>query len=295
MGGTMSTAVMPESRSVTALAKVETLRLARHPAFLIGAVITVVSLLLGLGTSLDYYNITVIPAFFLGLPSLVATFRMTRSMERTEEALGSAPSSAQDRVLALCAACALPAVLGVLSAVAILVVQDVSQPYAYGTWNAFDRAGIVFTGTAIACLGAPLLGIAAGRWLRFPGAVVVPVLGLIVVGMISEIVATADRSSGPLTFVRLLSPWTQFTATGTDNREVETWRGSPWWYAGWLVALCLLAVLGALLKGLEGERRTRVLRVGFVVGVIGLACLVVAVLVGPDIATVSTPAGVRPF
>jgi hypothetical protein len=291
----MSTAVMPKSRSVAALARVETLRLARHPFFLAGVLATAAFLSMSLGTSFDYYNIAITPAFFIGMFSMVAMFRLTRSMQRTEEALGSAPSSSQDRVLALCLACLLPAALGVLSFVAILAFQHASEPFAYGTMGQSNRVALFVGEVVVACLGGPLLGVAAGRWLRFPGAPAAVFVAMLFVVLLGEGVTSSARNATWSTIVRLLSPWTQFTSVESNDRQVEIWRGSPTWHIGWLLALCVLAVLAALLKDAEGERRAKLLRTGLVVGLVGLGFLVLAVVMGPDYATLSTPSGVTRF
>ena len=38
------------------------------------------------------------------------------------------------------------------------------------------------------------------------------------------------------------------------------WRGSPWFFIGWQLALCAIAVLVALLRGAEGHVRSRIIR-----------------------------------
>jgi hypothetical protein len=44
------------------------------------------------------------------------------------------------------------------------------------------------------------------------------------------------------------------------------WRGSPWFFIGWQLALCAIAVLVALLRGAEGRTRSRIIRVLAVAG-----------------------------
>lgn len=286
---------MPESRSVAALARVETFRLARHPFFVVGVVATAVLSVMSLGTTFDYYNTAILFAFFIGMFSMLAMFRLTRSMQRSEEALGSAPSSSQDRVLALCLACLLPAALGVLSFVAILAFQNPSEPLAYGTMGESDRFALFFGEIVLACLGGPLLGVAAGRWLRFPGAPAALFVSVLFVVLLGEGVTSAARNATWSMLVRLLSPWTQFTSVESSDRAVEIWRGSPTWHLGWLVALCVLAVLAALLKDAEAARRRQLLRAGLVVGVVGLGFVALAVVMGPDYATLSTPDGTSRF
>jgi hypothetical protein len=287
----MSSAVMPASRSVTALAKVEALRLARHPFFVVGVILCVVTIA-GTKPDFDYYNEAVDPAFFIGVFSMIATFRLTRSMEKLEEAVGSTPAGVQDHVRALQLACLLPATLGVLAFAWILGFKEVTEPLAYGAWGEADRVGIFFGSVVVACLGGPLLGIAAARWLRFPGAVVALVIGILFLVLAGEGLADANPQARWAALLRLAAPWTQFTTVNSDDRQIGSWLGSPWLWVGWLVALCVLAVLGALLKGAEGEERQRLFRAGLVTGLVGLAFLGLATFLGPDEALLQTPSGV---
>ena len=282
---------MPASRSVTALAKVEARRLAKHPAFLIGLVLTVY-FLATLTRTRDYYNIAIVPAFFLGMFGMVAMFRLTRSMEKLEEAVGTTPAGVQDRVRALCLATLLPGVLGVLAFVTVLVHHGDVPTYAQGAWSASDRFAIFFGEIVVACVGGPLLGIAAARWLRFPGAVVVPFAAILFVVLTGEGLTDGAPQAWWSTLARLVSPWTQFTTIADNEQRVGSWLGSPWLWVGWLVALCVLAVLAALLKDADAADRSRFLRMGAVVGAVGLVFLVLAVVLGPDQATMHTPSGV---
>jgi purine-cytosine permease-like protein len=282
---------MPESRSVTALAKVEAMRLAKHPMFLIGVVLCAVFMGLSVGEGRDYYNDSITPGFFVGLFSTVTMYRLSRSMDRTEEAVAIAPASRQDRIRALQLACLLPAVLGVIAFTYLILVQSGTEPYSYGGLDGGERFAIFFGNVVLACIGGPLLGVAAGQWLRFPGAAIVLPVGLLFYILLGEGLTVSDRDAAWTTLVRLLSPWTQFTSFETDKLEV--WRGNPWWYLGWLVALCVLAFLGALLKAAEGDQRRQIIRIGFVVGIIGLACVALALVTGPDYGTLHDSSGVR--
>jgi len=290
----MSSAVMPASRSVTALAKVETIRLAKHPFFIIGVVLCAI-VLRDLGPDFDYYNVAIAPGFFIGVFSMIATFRLARSMEKVQEAVGSTPAGVQDRIRGLQLACLLPAALGILAFVWILAFQEPSEPIAYGAWSEADRFAIFFGEIVMACLGGPLLGIAVARWWRFPGAVVALVASILFVVLLGEGLADGQPQARWAAFIRLLSPWTQFTTVDTDSRQVGTWLGSPGWWLGWVVALTVLAVLGALLKGAEGAERQRLFRAGLVTGLVGLVFLGLAVFMGPDEATLHAPSGVTPL
>ena len=103
--------------SLRTMAGIEARRLARHPAFIVGTVLAFGILVLlffieenpHLG---DLLSMPVIPAFFIGLTSLVATARLTRSTEATAEAIGTAPGTEGRRTAALALACLVPFAAG---------------------------------------------------------------------------------------------------------------------------------------------------------------------------------------
>ena len=74
----------------------------------------------------------------------------------------------------------------------------------------------------------------------------------------------------PLRFVRVFWPWTYFGGPyGTDG-DAERWlilTGSPAWYAAYLVALCVLGVLVAVLHDREVDRTRLLPAIGVVAGV----------------------------
>ena len=57
---------------------------------------------------------------------------------------------------------------------------------------------------------------------------------------------------------------------------VTAWRGSPWFFLGWQLALCAIAVLVALLRGAEGRVRTRIIRALAITGAAAVILLVLA-------------------
>jgi hypothetical protein len=290
----MSTAVMPESRSVTALAKIEALRLAKHPVFAVGAV-AAFGFTIAASRDVDYYNIAIVPAFFIGLFGMVALFRLTRSMEKLEEAVGTTPTGIQDRVRALCLATALPGLLG-LVAFAIILGRNSSAPdWALGYWTSTDRVAIFVGSIVVACVGGPLLGIAAARWLRFPGAVVVPVLVLLFWILTGEGLSDTHPQAWWGELVRLAAPWAQFSSVSSNEKLFGSWTGSPYWWTAWAVVLCVLAVLAALMKGAEPAERKRLFRTGAGVGALGLVFLALAMTTGHQTAQISTPSGVQPY
>ena len=80
--------------------------------------------------------------------------------------------------------------------------------------------------------------------------------------------------SAAFTALRLFSPFAFFTCTDRPP-DLTTWRGSPWFFIGWQLALCAIAVLAALLRGAEGRARLRIIRA---LGVAGAAAVVMLVL-----------------
>jgi hypothetical protein len=277
---------------VTALAKAEMKRYARHPVFLVGAALWAFTSIISLNHTLeDFYGQAVIPAFFLGVFGIVVGFRLTRSMERAAEAVSTVPVPASARVRALLASTAVPALLGLVSCVAILSLSDVKGEWAYGTWSPSQRFAIILGQSLVAAVGGPLLGIAAACWLRFPGAVVVPLVVVVTwVVMANGYYASGHQDSTGWLATRLFSPFAFFTTLDTDGvHRVESWRGNPWFYLAFLVLLCVLAALVALAKGGEQSGLTRAVAA---VVVAALACFALSVVTGQDRTTVRSPAGV---
>jgi hypothetical protein len=284
----------PPTDRLSTLAGVEVRRYARHPVFLVGAalcaVITVVSIT---HVTDDVYGPPVNTAFFLGVFGMVVGFRLTRSLERSSEAMASTPVSVQERVGALLIACLLPGVLGLVSGIAMLTLPDVKGNWVYGTWSGTDRAAIVLGQTAVAALGGPLLGVAAARWLRFPGAIVVPVVSVVTWVVVGNGWSANNQDSAGWLLARLFSPFAFFTTLDTDGvHRVESWRGQPWFYLGWLVLLCVVTAVTALLKGAEGPTRETLRRALVLTVALALAFLALAVTTGADHATVRSPSGI---
>jgi hypothetical protein len=284
----MST-VMPARTRIGALAKIEVRRYALHPVFLTGLVLNVAVLAKALTHTRDsLYEPAVAPAFLLGVFGIVVGFRMTRSLERTAEALATTPVDVAQRVGALCIACLLPGVIGLLSGVSILLFEDQNGDWGYGTWPAHDRVAIILGQTALGSLGGPLLGIACARWLRFPGAVVVADLATTGWTIVANGWTASNQDSTTWLLARMFSPFAFFHTLDTDGgapHAVESWRGNPWFFLLWLALLCLLAVVVAMLKGAEGSTRETLKRALVVVVVAALASYAHTVATGPDHAT----------
>ena len=146
----------------------------------------------------------------------------------------------------------------------------------YGPFSPSARVAVLVGQIVIPSLGGPLLGVALGRWVRFPGAAFV--LFLVIFGWVElvTILTLSHQDSAPIAVLRLFSPFAFFTVAD-HGADVTAWRGSPWFFIGWQLALCAIAVLVALLRGAEGRVRTQIV---IALGVAGVAAVILLVLAG---------------
>jgi hypothetical protein len=256
-----------------ALAARETRRFVLNPVFLAAAGLTAYVLWSGQrSTVIDGPN-TVAAVFFGGFGMLVA-FWLTRSMHASEPVVGVTPVTLPVRTAALCAVALVPFACGCLTLLAFLHFHPIGDA-AYGAFSPPARVAVLVGQIVIPSLGGPLLGVALGRWVRFPGAAFV--LFLLLSGWVNLVMALtlARPDSAPVAVLRLFAPFALFTLH--INAGVTAWRGSPWFFIGWQLALCAIAVLVALLRGAEGRMRSRIVRA---LGVTGVAALILLVLAG---------------
>jgi hypothetical protein len=145
----------------------------------------------------------------------------------------------------------------------------------YGAFSPSARIAVLVGQLVVPSLGGPLLGVALGRWVRFPGAAVV--LFLVLAAWVNLVTGLTQAlpDSAPVAVLRLFAPFALFTLHG--DAGVTAWRGSPWFFIGWQVALCAIAVLVALLRGAEEPLRSRIIRA---LGITGAAAVIMLVLAG---------------
>jgi hypothetical protein len=108
------------------------------------------------------------------------------------------------------------------------------------------------------------------------------VLFLLIYGWVSlvTILSMSHANSALVAVLRLFAPFAFFTYTGDTHSAgyaVTAWRGSPWFFIGWQLALCAIAALVALLRGAEGRTRARIIRA---LGIAGVAAVILLVLAG---------------
>ncbi len=263
----------------TALAGREMRRFAVNPVFLLAVVLTA-------WTTWDDRNAPAAPVgtgnwypwIFLGGFGMTATFWLTRSMRDSEPVVGVTPTTLPARTAALCAVAVVPFLCGVLTLFAFLHFHPVGSP-VYGAFSPPAQVAVLVGQIVLPALGGPLLGVALGRWVGFPGAALV--VFLVIYGWVNAATAPAlwHPDSAAFTALRLFSPFAFFTYM-QNAADVTTWRGSPWFFIGWQLALCAIAVLAALLRGAEGQARLRIIRTLSIVLVTAVIMLVLAVTGG---------------
>jgi hypothetical protein len=225
--------------------------MARHPVFVLGvalglAVLGLYVALVDDGTGIVVVlSLPLLGAFYIGLASVIAAALLTRSTEVAVEALATAPGTEARRTLALAAAGIPPLVAGLLFSVALVVLAKVigvaPQEWWFGTLPDWQVWSIVLQ-CPVACLDGALLGVLAGRWLRFRGASAVMVVALIVVTLLGQ-APLLDTASSEW---RLWVPWAIWHTGDNPDGTQTLIAGNPAANLGYLLALGPLAVLGAM-------------------------------------------------
>ena len=277
--------------SLSAMTRIEARRLARHPAFLIGtlaAFAILVAFFVNEPVSSDVLSWPVVPAFFIGLGSLVAVARLTRSTEGSEEAVSTAPGTEARRTTALALACSVPFAAGALWTAAMLVVVALNpvapQEWWFATTSDLHVWSVLVALGPVACLGGGLLGLLTGRWLRFPGASAVVVLVTVVVCMLGQAFAESSHPTW-----RLLTPWATFQSGSLDDGTAILYAGNATAYLLYALCLCVAAYLAAVWHD-RTARSSRLVTVLVATVVLGLASLALATTTGIDHNRVSDPA-----
>ena len=257
------------------LAAREMRRFVLNPVFLFAVVMTMWVAWSRAGAAVtEIDEVNGYPAVFLGGFGMMAAYCLTRSMRASEPVAGVTPTSRPARTAALCWVAIVPFCCGVLTLFGFLHSYPVGDA-VYGPFSPSARLAVLVGQIVVPSLGGPLLGVALGRWVRFPGAAFV--LFLVIFGWVELVtILTFSRpDSAPIAVLRLFSPFAFFTDQA-DSGAVMAWRGSPWFFIGWQLALCAIAVLVALLRGAEGPVRTRVIRALAITGAAAVILLMLA-------------------
>jgi hypothetical protein len=208
---------------------------------------------------------------------MMATFWLTRSMNASEPVTGVAPVTLPARTAAICTVAILPFACGCLALLWFMRLHPVGS-HMYGAFSRPAQVAILAGQIAVPALGGPLLGVALGRWVRFPGAAFVAFLFIFGWVNLVSVPSLFHPDSAPVTLLRLFSPFAFFTLRPIhgDTSQVIAWRGSPWFFLGWQVTLCAAAVLVALLRGADGRVRSRIIRALMIVAAAAMIMLVLA-------------------
>ncbi len=259
-----------------ALAVRELRRFVVNPVFLFAVVFTAWTTWGNPSTSVtDIDEVNWYPAICLGGFGMMATFWLTRSMRHSEPVVGVTPTGLPVRTAALCTVAVVPFLCGVLTLLAFLHYHPLDAR-VYGAFSPPAQVAVLVGQIVLPSLGGPLLGVALGRWVRFPGAAFVAFLFLFGWGNLSTVPSLTHPDSTAATALRLFAPFTHFTFTN-NGTEMTTWPGSPWFFIGWQLALCAIAVLVALLRGAHSRPRARIVRTLQIVLVVAAIMFVLAV------------------
>jgi hypothetical protein len=261
--------------TLVALAAREMRRFALNPVFLFAVAMTAWTTWTPPSASVtEIDSVNGNPAMLLGGFGMMATYWLTRSMRASEPVVGVTPTRLPVRTAALCTVAVLPFLCGVLTLFAFLHSYPAGDS-VYGAFSPSAQVAVLVGQIVVPSLGGPLLGVALGRWVRFPGAAFAAFL--LIFGWVNLVtVPTLSYPDSALAAVlRLFSPYAFFTVN-RNAADVTTWRGSPWFFVGWQLALCAIAVLVALLRGAEGRARSRIIRALVIAGAAALILLVLA-------------------
>ena len=261
------------------LAAREMRRFVLNPVFL--AAIGLTAYLLWSGqrsTVTEIDSVNAIAATLFGGLGMMAAFWLTRSMRASEPVAGVTPVTLPRRTAALCTVAIVSFLCGCLALLWFVRLYPVSEP-VYGAFSQPARIAVLVGQIVVPSLGGPLLGVALGRWVRFPGAAFVLFLLLSVWINLVNWLSITYPDSAPVAVLRLFAPFALFTLDISAG-HVTAFRGSPWFFIGWQLALCAIAVLVALLRGAEGPVRLRIIRALGVAGVVAAILLVLASLGG---------------
>ncbi len=259
-------------------------RYASHPLFLVPlALLSFTAIAMSDDAPNSYYTLGdhVSGAFFLGVFGIVVGYRLTRTEDRALALLPSAPTAATTRTLALLGACLVPAAAGLAMLTLRLITWAVWPPPpdlvpTAGGWLAVLAMQV--DGWVVASFGAPALGVAAGRWLRFPGAGVLVALVVTVTTLFFVSGAIQVPGVGDNVFVQATAagmPYADWMVInqpeGQDAELLGIREGSPIGHLLYAISLSGLACWAAVMKDAVGATRHRWTRIGAGFGIAAAA------------------------
>lgn len=252
------------------LAFQEIRRYATHPLFLLGLVLVTAATATGPDEYTSSLGHDIVPSTGFGVLGLLVMGSLVRSSDKAAASAGVVAASERTRTLALASAVVVPLAASLLWFTWAVWAYTSHPPtpngLPFGGVGASWSYSVLFAVGVLASVGGPLLGLLVGRFLNFRGAAPMAAAVLVLFTIVMQGLIE------PLRYIRVFAPWTRFGgpygAEGDNDRQV-IFTGSPQWYVAYLVALCVLGVILALLHDREAPRRRMLL--GFaIVGVVAL-------------------------
>ena len=262
------------------LARKEIARYASHPLFLVGVALVVLTSAGQPDASDSSLGKVISPAAGLGVIGVLVMASLTRTSDQIASAAGAVVVSERTRTLALVCALIVPFAAGLCWLGWALWAYRHWPPHANGMpfggiGDDWAFAVLIALGL-LPSLGGPILGLLVGRWVPRRGAA-----PLFAVLLVTETILMQGLFE-PLRYIRLIVPWTQFggpLGVPGDPERMSILTGSPQWYCVYLVVLCALGVVLALLHDRERPRRPLLVALGVIV-VVAAVTAVLAITTG---------------
>ncbi|TCC57666.1 hypothetical protein E0H73_30350 [Kribbella pittospori] len=250
------------------VARKEIARYAVHPLFLVGAALVVLSSIGKPDGDISSLGNVIAPAAGFGVIGLLVMASLTRTSDQIASAAGAVVVSERTRTLGLVCALIVPFAAGLCwLGWAIWAYQHWPPPPNGapfgGISDGWAVANLVALGL-IPSIGGPVIGLVIGRWLPRRGAA--PLLAVL---LVAETIIMQGLFE-PLRYIRLVAPWTYFTGPygiPGDDMRIMILTGSPYWYCVYLLVLCALGVVLALLHDRERPRGPLFVVLGVMVAV----------------------------
>jgi hypothetical protein len=256
------------------LARKEIIRYARHPLFLVGAALVAVTSIQPPDPAMSSLSNVIAPTTGIGLVGLLVMSSLTRSSDQIAESIGASVVGERTRTLALICALVVPftaALMWLLWAIWAyrhFPARPNGLPFG-GVGDAWSYSTLVALGL-IPSLGGPILGLVLSRWVRRRGAA--PIFAVLVV---AETIVMQGLFE-PLRYLRNVAPWTYpggpYGVPGDMNRML-IFTGSQQWYSVYLLALCALGAVLALLHDREQPRDKLIVALAVIAVVAATTCV----------------------
>ncbi|MFG1813841.1 hypothetical protein ACGFIF_08765 [Kribbella sp. NPDC049174] len=278
----MTTAVVAArpSSMLGQLARKEIARYALHPLFLVGAALVALSSIGKPDGNMSSLGNVIAPAAGLGVIGLLVMASLTRTSDQIASAGGAVVVSERTRTVGLVCALIVPFAAGLVWLGWAIWAYQHWPPPAYGApFGGIEDGWVVANLIALGvmpALGGPVLGLLIGRWLPRRG-----VAPLFAVLLVAETIIMQGLFE-PLRYIRLVAPWTYFAGpygVDGDADRMMVLTGSPQWYCVYLLVLCALGVVLALLHDRERPRGQLLVALGVIVA-LAVVTAVLAITTG---------------